>query len=310
MARGDSEFEKHVLSRAEGPPERLFKYCDEDTYRAILANGTLRFQSPRNFNDPFDSQWDPHWCIHSSEGRAVETELLTAALRGEMDLPQGTSTENRILLEGLRAEYQRESEAGKRYMEDRFVKENLFDPDMHGSGPLDDFVNRLRLLCLSERSDSILMWSHYASNHTGFLLAFDAKAIEQFYQRPLYRMNYGKYLPQLIRPHDYFMNTLFGVDLPFAIQDFLEFYALMKHDDWSYEKEWRMPLISPKGESGLYNDFAMPKNAFVGLVRGCRASQAAWDELKVQAGGINEGVQFHEATQDRYGFSLNIEPVI
>ena len=29
-----------------------------------------------------------------------------------------------------------------------------------------------KVLCLSERNDSILMWSHYAVNHTGIVIRF------------------------------------------------------------------------------------------------------------------------------------------
>jgi hypothetical protein len=40
---------------------------------------------------------------------------------------------------------------------------------------MEDYLRRkrdVRVLCLSEIRDSILMWSHYAENHTGVVLAF------------------------------------------------------------------------------------------------------------------------------------------
>jgi hypothetical protein len=37
----------------------------------------------------------------------------------------------------------------------------------------EQFSRYWRLVCLSEIHDSILMWSHYADNHTGLVLAFD-----------------------------------------------------------------------------------------------------------------------------------------
>jgi Protein of unknown function (DUF2971) len=38
-----------------------------------------------------------------------------------------------------------------------------------------DFNKYWRLVCASLVHDSILMWSHYADNHTGLVLAFDTK---------------------------------------------------------------------------------------------------------------------------------------
>ena len=36
-------------------------------------------------------------------------------------------------------------------------------------------ADKLGILCLSERRDDILMWSHYASSHCGVCLEFDTK---------------------------------------------------------------------------------------------------------------------------------------
>ena len=39
---------------------------------------------------------------------------------------------------------------------------------------------KLGILCLSEKRDDILMWSHYADGHTGFCLEFDKEGLKSW----------------------------------------------------------------------------------------------------------------------------------
>src|SRR5690606_20205805 len=87
-------------------------------------------------------------------------------------------------------------------------------------------------LCLSRKSDSILMWAHYASNHKGICLSFKADYFEGnpgFYFDseflPLYKVKYTRKLPG---PMD--LVTL-GID-----ENMINFF-ITKYSDWSYEKE-------------------------------------------------------------------------
>lgn len=86
------------------------------------------------------------------------------------------------------------------------------------------------VLCLTEKSDSIPMWAHYAGSHTGFAIGFDTgsaffkKALAerklQSVQYRTERVNLTRGLPnqEWVRPDDIFQT---------------------KSTDWEYEKEWR-----------------------------------------------------------------------
>src|SRR5712692_171646 len=80
--------------------------------------------------------------------------------------------------------------------------------------------SRLGILCLAERPDNHLMWVHYARNHTGFLLGFNAHA--SFFQednRVLRNVVY-RWGPKVFSEAD--MNVCF-----------------YKSAHWKYEQEWR-----------------------------------------------------------------------
>ena len=79
---------------------------------------------------------------------------------------------------------------------------------------------RLGVFCLTERANNHLMWVHYAQNHTGFVLGFDAKA--PFFsadQRILRKVTYRSRPPILA---DADINACFS-----------------KSSVWKHEKEWR-----------------------------------------------------------------------
>ena len=135
-------------------PEILYKYFSPERID-ILESMHLRFSSPYEFNDTFDS----HYLVPKSQG-----------LKGKT---------TRIRLR-----------------------------------------NKFGILCLTERPDNHLMWVHYARNHTGFVLGFDARAA--FFQesnRILRKVIYQPG-PKVLAEAD--MNVCFN-----------------KSDEWLYEQEWR-----------------------------------------------------------------------
>jgi hypothetical protein len=136
------------------PPDVLYKYLPPERID-ILESMELRFSSPHQFNDTFDTQYlVPK--SHGLKGKAARTVLR----------------------------------------------------------------NRLGILCLTERPDNHLMWVHYAQNHTGFVLGFDARAaFFQEHQRVLRKVIYQK-KPRVFSEAD--MNVCF-----------------FKSDHWKYEQEWR-----------------------------------------------------------------------
>jgi len=80
--------------------------------------------------------------------------------------------------------------------------------------------NKIGIFCLTERADNHLMWVHYAQNHTGFVLGFNASA--SFFRennRVLGKVNYLNH-PKVFGEA--------GVNVCFY-----------KSDKWEYEQEWR-----------------------------------------------------------------------
>lgn len=99
---------------------------------------------------------------------------------------------------------------------------------------LDNFA----FCALSETFDDILMWSHYSSSHTGFVVEFDFEEsqIDHHFQK----VNYIDYLPEL--EVSKIAEFMCGKDenLKYFFQDFS-----LKTTDWTKEKEWRIWRSKP-----------------------------------------------------------------
>jgi hypothetical protein len=125
---------------------------------------------------------------------------------------------------------------------------------------------RLGVLCLSEVPDSLLMWAHYGSSHTGFVVEFDAwhscfhqKLSTEDDLRHLRRVQYRETRPSA----------------PLAEMEATDLF-LAKSGHWDYEREWR--IVRPLDDSIAtipsdpypINLFEMPADAIQSVIFGTR----------------------------------------
>lgn len=86
-----------------------------------------------------------------------------------------------------------------------------------------------RVACFSQVKDSILMWSHYAENHTGFCIEYD------FSHSPLKQHLHPV---QYTKERKFIPGTFANSDGAMANHIIYE-AALHKFEGWKYEEEWR-----------------------------------------------------------------------
>lgn len=87
---------------------------------------------------------------------------------------------------------------------------------------------KFKISCFSEINNSILMWSHYANQHKGFCIEYNASEIEEKIKKEIYPVFYHETFFPLIKTEN-------------EIND-KKFNSLIKYKYWAYEKEWRLIL--------------------------------------------------------------------
>ena len=135
-------------------------------------------------------------------------------------------------------------------------------------GSIYEALNRnVGILSLTEVSDDVVMWAHYADSHRGFLIGFDER--HPFFNRR--------------RSEDddfYSLRRVIYADLPPArsIRDVSgDAILVTKAARWSYEREWRM--LAPLGDATRQIEadgeivylFPIPPEAIVSVVIGAHA---------------------------------------
>lgn len=201
-------------------PRRLYKYRPFNVFcLRLLTHAEVSYSNPRTSNDPLDC--DP--TIEVDINRNALERLCYTFLRQTQTEDQATSEiYNYRYISSEYGDFRTESHVEdylKRMLAQR-IKDEL-DRELWSKG----------VLSLSERWDSVLMWSHYADNHRGMCIEFDTTELPHPNLRAVeYRA------PRRVRASDLFKwKRRQSADAEQRIRDT---YFFAKAGPWRYEKEW------------------------------------------------------------------------
>jgi hypothetical protein len=162
-------------------------------------------------------------------------------------------------------------------------------------------VGSIVVLSLSSRADSLLMWSHYADWHAGFVIALDTA-------HPALAHGRFRHLAQVRYLHDRPTSRLDQL----VITDEL---MLAKSVEWHYEAEWRMldsawaSMGKPLAGNPDSWPFALEPAAVREVIVGCRSQRALAEDL---AEALDRPAYAHVRVRhtaiDTSRFRLNISP--
>ena len=197
------------------PPRILFKYryFDEDGYH-LKSLTDIYFPPPAEFNDPFDTGIP---ILYYSSGTSPD-DILKHMRRRNSEL------NNPILSEKELIERHRD-----------FISEipsNIVDAQARDLELASKNARETGVFSLAEKETSILMWSHYGRNHTGFCIGYRTNILYDFLRSQAdVILPYIKYSPicPVINPYDPSL----------TLDEYYEAFTA-KHSDWSYECEWRL----------------------------------------------------------------------
>ncbi len=275
----------------------LYKYLAPERID-VLENNLLRFTQATSFNDPFEtlpfteSLFDPDFT----------EKALEKITRRRPGLAPILSLLRETVIRTVNLESPEAKETAAEFLQ------NFFD-------------SRYGCLCLSAAEgpayapDNLLMWSHYADCHRGFVLGFQREH-SYFHQRDPRKPYFGEVTPvsyKLERPSGPIVND--PTDIGPAIYDqFAVRFFLHKSIHWKYEKEWRLirELDSADAEFEVDGDrvflFSFPPEAVSSVVLGCRIDKETEDKIRgLLASEKYKHTTLYRARIDREEFKLNVE---
>lgn len=250
----------------------LYKYISNERV-SVLHDGLYRFTQPSKFNDPFEF-------LPSIKGVMEKKELLQLASENPDEFLSGVESAfpwylkflprvvmNLIALEMMNRNPETVDAALKGV--NRKISPVISNYYQQKIG------DKFGVFCLSENHNSILMWSHYANSHKGFVVEFDEN--HDFFNNKLSNGDnledlYKKRLSVKYRTHragTYIKNL--------SILDLL----ITKSSVWGYEEEVRYICPLEKAEQ-KYDDvflFRIPSDSVRTVFLGAYISDA--DRLSI-----------------------------
>jgi len=238
----------------------LYKYYPASRID-VLQNELIRYTQPAFLNDPHEMRLNVSQLIPDDDwGDLFEEQWQDEVGRIiENQVPEQAHDLAWQWIEQQRGTFQNNFQAFLQAFKPR-MKDEL----ENGFGGL--FRHEIGVLSLSEASDNLLMWAHYADSHRGFVLALNE-------QHPTFNSrrsdNDEFYHPRQV---------IYSNDRPSQALGELEGddFLLSKSLDWAYEREWR--VIKPLVDAETENDdgvalFSLPAEAIEGIILGTNISQ-------------------------------------
>ena len=233
----------------------FYKYMTADVAEIVLQNRTLRWSSPKLFNDPFDVPRELAVGVEKNEIRKELASLILSFFRSSDKAPAGLSQKLQLLISAIQST---RKDGLIDLIEDDLTK--MLEAESFSSSSLEVFneywkkiLDDMRILCLCESHETTSMWYHYADKYSGVVIQFFcddnsdspwriAKPIEYTNENHLVSTAKG-WASLLVLDHEPALLKSFDVS------------AHTKSEDWSYEKEWRIASFKRPGEEGFFSDY-------------------------------------------------------
>ena len=249
---------------------------------AVLTNSCIRFTQPAVLNDPFET------------------------------LPAFTDF-RKTLKESLPEFSQLQREAFNAFgTNEEDVVNNVLDGLCDNAAKL--FSEYLGILSLSRCRDNILMWSHYADSHQGFVIGFDSE--NDFFAPSkvkgidgLHDVIYSQ--KRSVLPFDGLVSCK-----PSEMREWNERILFTKSEDWAYEQEMRiLALLEGADHKKTVENswdiclYSFTPQAVKEIIVGCRASIETQKKLiQIWLTQYEEAKMFY-STISPTDFSVEIKPI-
>ena len=235
-------------------PAVLYKYRNlSDWTKELLSDRALYLPSINEINDPFDC------CVLLD--RTASHRFLWKWTKKSLAKVYGKLDEVELVRRWLSEPNHFGPSFGEAEAKEYLRKKRWRELNPNNQSGRDLIMgsrrDNIRMYCLSERNNEILMWSHYGQNHHGICLGFDidsnpvfAKTSPVRYVRSYPRANYYRV----------------------SDDDYYAFSLLTKAELWTYEKEWRLLLTrGVKGKKAVHH---FPSGFLKELIFGCQATES------------------------------------
>lgn len=285
----------------------MFKFMKAETAKTVLERGTLRWSTPRTFNDPYDVQFDLRIDIDRAEVRRLTLQKMWDDQFGPDPEPAGNLFGS--ILRALRGRMPPrtldEFEADIGAALDESLARSLASLPQFQSDARENLRNS-KILCLTIAPENFLMWTHYAGEHTGAVLGFQNVPELDSPWSEAQAVQYVDDLP-LLTSNDELSDVLAG-RAEFDAAAVIQRLVYSKSRRFDYEQEWRIYSGDGRNAQADFEDLGFHPRELASVTFGYRAS--AEDEAAIRAivGQRYRDITFQRAELHPARYEVNIVP--
>ncbi|HHT9106986.1 MAG TPA: DUF2971 domain-containing protein [Candidatus Wujingus californicus] len=284
----------------------FYKYYGPDAAKIVLQNRATKWSDPSLFNDPFDFQTNFDFSFKMEDLREPLYAEIERLVFGENE-PSGVTTNAWFKLLMLRRS-NRENITRQEF--DNLVYSGI-DNGIRNTQNLivsvkswwQEFVNNLRVFCVSEVHDDILMWSHYSQRHEGVVIKFKCLPEYDTFLCAAIPVKYKADVPVVANMQEWIKHLTGQIELPF--DDLFRQFSTTKSCHWSYEKEWRCIGEKNHESTELFDFIPIMPQEIAAIYLGCKMSKKDHEEILALLSGELSHVEAFKAEKDPYKFCLN-----
>lgn len=272
-------------------PSKLYKY-QQITPRNIqnITDELIWIPKPESFNDPFDCNNKLHGKNKYFESVLHYKDTLDIKGNEAVFQPLITFLDSEKLTEKERIKHVEEILSLEGNDESIKTKFDRYEKKIY------KMRSTIGVLSLSETRDNILMWSHYANNHTGICLEFSK-------EEPHHNNENSLNEKKLTKPIEYVEAYLSIAEMKVfdaTPEDMTKHLFHLKAKDWEYEQEWRT-LTEGGGKTFKY------PGKLTGIIFGAMADKDEIDTVILATSKHIEKPAFYNAVMKTDQFALEIK---
>lgn len=285
----------------------MFKYSTAAVARIVLDRGTLRWSTPRTFNDPFDVQFDLQIEVNRDEVRRLVIQKLWDDFYEPNPGPAGN--EFGALIRLMRGGFPRFDRPKFEEVFGEVIDQGLangFAALPRLQADTREHLRNSKILCLTTAPDNVHMWTHYAGQHTGAVLKFrNVEGLDSPWSEAK-RVNYVNAVPSLADNET--LADIISGRKSFDARQLIDSLVFTKSVAFSHEQEWRIYSGDGRNPEAAFEDCGFDPLELEAVILGPRISQ---DDRAAIVGLLQRSyphAELHQATPDPARLAMRIDP--
>ena len=283
---------------------RLFKYLDVNGALLTLRNRTFKHSKPSDFNDKTDLTIERVFPEADEETIAAAWANLTDVIVKNIDrTPTCLNEVMRYQVAQVQDAFRRhpdkveliKTEAKKVNVSEMYDFQLLKERSVTFIKEINDFFQDFRILCVSERPDSMRMWCRYAEVHQGVVLRIRPN-LQKDSKFALFRpVKYQEERPPLYDNAVHFLESGLFDEQNERTKRVLDKIIYAKTLEWEYEKEQRLAI--PIHTEAKWNMMPFHPEEISEVLLGAKMNNEVKREIVTLAKMLNPEIKIFQAVK-------------